>query len=178
MRGVQALRVGQGRHGLALAEHAALPHDGHVIRPAVGQIDIVGRRRPGSCPEGAAAPQRRAGERRRGGPARRWVRPGSGPRAAWPLILPLPGGLAEPFAGADDQAQAAITAANPDYRPWFTPLWEPPSGEIESLLFALQAALGAGLLGYYLGLRRGQSQPRKPGVDAARRDAHAVDASD
>jgi cobalt/nickel transport protein len=50
--------------------------------------------------------------------------------AALPLILPLPGGLAEPFAGADAQAQTAITAANPDYQPWFTPLWEPPSGEI------------------------------------------------
>jgi cobalt/nickel transport protein len=98
--------------------------------------------------------------------------------AVLPLILPLPGGLAEPFAGADAQAQAAITAANPDYRPWFSPLWEPPSGEIESLLFALQAALGAGLLGYYLGLRRGQSQRRKPGIDSARRDAPTVDACD
>jgi cobalt/nickel transport protein len=98
--------------------------------------------------------------------------------AVLPLILPLPGGLAEPFAGADAQAQAAITAANPDYQPWFTPLWEPPSGEIESLLFALQAALGAGLLGYYLGLRRGQSQQRKRDVDRARLDAPTVDACD
>jgi cobalt/nickel transport protein len=78
-----------------------------------------------------------------------------------PLLLPVPGGLQEPFAGADAQAKDAIIAANPDYQPWFKPLWEPPSGEIEGLLFALQAALGAGLLGYYLGLRRGQSQRRK-----------------
>ncbi|MBL8249285.1 MAG: energy-coupling factor ABC transporter substrate-binding protein, partial [Candidatus Competibacter sp.] len=28
-------------------------------------------------------------------------------------------------------------------------------------LFALQAALGSGLLGYYLGLRRGQSRRNK-----------------
>ena len=98
--------------------------------------------------------------------------------AVLPLILPLPGGLAEPFAGADAQAQAAITAANPDYQPWFTPLWEPPSGEIESLLFALQAALGAGLLGYYLGLRRGESQRCKPDSDRALRDAPTVDARD
>lgn len=41
--------------------------------------------------------------------------------AVLPLILPLPGGLAEPFAGADAQAQAAITAAKPDYQPWFRP---------------------------------------------------------
>lgn len=73
---------------------------------------------------------------------------------------------------------AAITAANPDYQPWFSPLWEPPSGEIESLLFALQAALGAGLLGYYLGLRRGESQRGKPDSDRARLDAQAVDARD
>ena len=80
--------------------------------------------------------------------------------AILPLLLPVTRGLEEPFTGADGQAQAAIMAAHPDYEPWFQPLWEPPSGEIESLLFALQAALGAGLLGYYLGLRRGQSQRR------------------
>lgn len=38
------------------------------------------------------------------------------------------------------------------------PLYEPPSGEIESALFALQAALGAGVLAYYFGLRRGRRQ--------------------
>ena len=72
-------------------------------------------------------------------------------------------GLDEPFAGADGQAEAAILAGHPAYEPWFAPLWEPPSGEIESLLFALQAALGAGLLGYYLGLRRGQTTGRTAG---------------
>ena len=64
------------------------------------------------------------------------------------------------FQGADNRAQAAILEMHPDYRPWFTPVWEPPSGEIASLLFALQAALGAGFLGYYFGLRRGQA-PRQ-----------------
>lgn len=96
--------------------------------------------------------------------------------AVLPLVLPVPRGVAEPFTGADDQASAAISAANPGYQPWFAPLWKPPSGEIESLLFALQAALGAGLLGYYLGLRRGQSQRRKSGVDAPGPDAQAVNA--
>lgn len=80
-----------------------------------------------------------------------------------PLLLPVTGGLDEPFAGADGQAEAAILAGHPAYEPWFAPLWEPPSGEIESLLFALQAALGAGLLGYYLGLRRGQDTGRTAG---------------
>lgn len=78
--------------------------------------------------------------------------------AVLPLLLPVPGGLKEPFAGADDQGMEAIVVIDPGYKPWFEPLWEPPSSEIESLLFALQAALGSGLLGYYLGLRRGQSQ--------------------
>ena len=32
--------------------------------------------------------------------------------------------------------------------------WEPPSGEIESLLFALQAAIGAGFIGYYVGKKQ------------------------
>ncbi|MFZ5595830.1 MAG: energy-coupling factor ABC transporter substrate-binding protein [Bacillota bacterium] len=60
------------------------------------------------------------------------------------------------FSGADDQAEKAITEINANYKPWFSPVWEPPSGEIESLLFALQAALGAGFIGYYLGYARGR----------------------
>jgi cobalt/nickel transport protein len=55
------------------------------------------------------------------------------------------------FGGADDQAEEVITQIQPDYEPWFQSIWEPPSGEIESLLFALQAAIGAGFIGYYLG---------------------------
>ncbi|MBK8176015.1 MAG: energy-coupling factor ABC transporter substrate-binding protein [Rhodospirillales bacterium] len=62
------------------------------------------------------------------------------------------------FTGSDNQAEAAITEIRPDYRPWFSSVWEPPSGEIESLLFSLQAALGAGFLGYYFGLRRGEAK--------------------
>lgn len=55
------------------------------------------------------------------------------------------------FAGADAKAQAAIGRIAPDYKPWFAPVLEPASGEIASLLFALQAALGAGIIGYWLG---------------------------
>lgn len=62
----------------------------------------------------------------------------------------------EIFLGADDKAGSAITEICPDYKPWFTPLWEPPSGEIASLLFALQAALGAGAVAYCLGFYRGR----------------------
>ncbi len=58
----------------------------------------------------------------------------------------------EVFAGADDKAKDAIGDIRPDYQPWFSPLFEPASAEIASLLFALQAALGAGVIGYYLGV--------------------------
>ena len=64
------------------------------------------------------------------------------------------------FAGSVGQAMETVTTIQPDYQPWFGLIWEPPA-EIASGLFALQAALGAGVLGYYLGFRRGQSRPRK-----------------
>ena len=55
------------------------------------------------------------------------------------------------FGGADGMAEELITETNPDYEPWFQPILEPASGEIESLLFALQAAIGAGIVGFVLG---------------------------
>lgn len=58
---------------------------------------------------------------------------------------------AEIFAGADDKAKDLISEINPEYTPWFESLIEPASGEIASLVFALQAALGAGFIGYYIG---------------------------
>jgi len=71
-------------------------------------------------------------------------------------VLPLFLNKGAEFGGADGQAEELITEINPDYTPWFSSIWEPPSGEIESLLFALQAALGAGLIGYYLGYGKGK----------------------
>lgn len=55
------------------------------------------------------------------------------------------------FGGADTRAQQAIVSIAPGYRRWSTPLFEPASEEVASLLFALQAALGAGVIGYWLG---------------------------
>ncbi|PKM79079.1 MAG: energy-coupling factor ABC transporter substrate-binding protein [Firmicutes bacterium HGW-Firmicutes-13] len=55
------------------------------------------------------------------------------------------------FGGADGEAEEVITEIKADYEPWFEPIFEPKSGEIESLLFALQAAIGAGVIGYGLG---------------------------
>lgn len=73
-------------------------------------------------------------------------------------ILPLLFLKEAEFSGSDDQAEDAITQINPDYEPWFSSLWEPPSGEIESLLFSLQAAIGSGIVCYYFGYVRGKSK--------------------
>lgn len=66
-------------------------------------------------------------------------------------VLPLITLKNAEFAGADGLAETAITEINPDYEPWFSSLYEPASGEIASLLFAVQAALGAGVAGFILG---------------------------
>lgn len=67
------------------------------------------------------------------------------------VIFPLIIKSGSEFGGADGQAGDVISQINPDYEPWADPIWEPPSGEIESLLFSLQVAIGAGAIGYILG---------------------------
>ena len=62
------------------------------------------------------------------------------------------------FAGSDDKAKEAITQIDSNYKPWFSPIWEPPSGEIESLLFSLQAAIGSGVVCYYFGYLKGNQK--------------------
>lgn len=60
------------------------------------------------------------------------------------------------FSGADSAASEIIEESG--YEPWFSSFWEPPSGEIESLLFALQAAIGAIIIGYFIGYWNGKSK--------------------
>jgi cobalt/nickel transport protein len=74
------------------------------------------------------------------------------------VALPLVIGVKGEFASTDDMAQGAIASLDPHYQRWAKPVWQPPSTEVESLLFALQAAIGAGVLGYVLGFRRGRGQ--------------------
>ncbi|WP_071191747.1 energy-coupling factor ABC transporter substrate-binding protein [Trichormus sp. NMC-1] len=76
-------------------------------------------------------------------------------------IIPLVFVREGEFSGSDEKAQKAISEVQPGYKPWFTPVFEPPSGEIESLLFCSQAALGAGVVGYAIGLYKGRSQQQK-----------------
>ncbi|MDO5837137.1 MAG: energy-coupling factor ABC transporter substrate-binding protein [Methanobacterium sp.] len=80
------------------------------------------------------------------------------------VIIPLAmySGMGEDegyFGGADSSAGPVIEETG--YEPWFSSIWEPPSGEIESLLFALQAAIGALIIGYILGYFHGQASERK-----------------
>jgi len=68
--------------------------------------------------------------------------------AAVPLLI----GSDTDFGGADGEA-ASIIEAEPGFAPWATPLWT-PAAETASGLFALQAAIGAGFLGYFFGVAR------------------------
>lgn len=64
------------------------------------------------------------------------------------------------FGGADGEAEGVIAEVAPEYEPWFEGFWSPPSGEIESLLFCLQAALGAGVVFYGLGYIRAKKKAK------------------
>lgn len=55
------------------------------------------------------------------------------------------------FGGADGAAKEAISSVDPDYKPWFESIIKLPGGETESLLFSLQAGIGAGALGFGFG---------------------------
>lgn len=74
------------------------------------------------------------------------------------VILPLAINRTAEYGGADGQAEAEILQSNPDYQPWFESFWEPPSSEVESLLFALQASIGTGFIAYFFGLMKGRKQ--------------------
>jgi cobalt/nickel transport protein len=65
------------------------------------------------------------------------------------------------FAGSDNVGSGLIAelSATPleNFHP-LIPQWEPPSGEIESCLFALQAAFGGMLIGGVFGFWMGQKK--------------------
>jgi cobalt/nickel transport protein len=75
------------------------------------------------------------------------------------------------YGGADGIAAETIATDHPDYVPWASSLFE-PSQEVASGLFAAQAAIGAGFLGYYFGVARtkrrlaaGTTSPRQSADD-------------
>ncbi|HSH79695.1 MAG TPA: energy-coupling factor ABC transporter substrate-binding protein [Herpetosiphonaceae bacterium] len=62
------------------------------------------------------------------------------------------------FGGTDAQAQHMVGQIAPGFQPWASPIIRLPGPEIESLLFALQAALGAGTIGYVVGRWHGRRE--------------------
>ena len=79
------------------------------------------------------------------------------------FALPLVIDPGSDFSGSDSQATELIEESDPGYTPWFSSVFNPGSSEVESGLFALQAALGGGVLGYVLGrLRSRRATPAAP----------------
>lgn len=77
------------------------------------------------------------------------------------VVVPLFIHPGSSFGGADSAAGEVITEIAPGAKPWFEPIWSPPGRETEGLLFALQAALGAGFVGYFFGLKQGEKRARR-----------------
>ena len=80
-------------------------------------------------------------------------------------IIPLAVIKDSEFGGADGAAEDVIAEIDPDYEAWAAPVMEPPGGETESLLFCIQAALGAGFFGYGFGILRERSRKEKGNVE-------------
>jgi cobalt/nickel transport protein len=65
------------------------------------------------------------------------------------------------FKATDSINITAIEAVKPGYKPWFEPIIKPSGGEIETFLFATQAAIGSGIACYILGLYKGRTERRQ-----------------
>jgi cobalt/nickel transport protein len=86
------------------------------------------------------------------------------------VALPLLIAPSSNFGGADGAAAEAVTVIAPDYdSTWITNWWTPPGSETESMLFALQAAAGGILIGYFFGYFYGRKKGREQDTPTSRR---------
>jgi len=79
------------------------------------------------------------------------------------LFLMVSAGGSHEFSGSDDVGSQKIAELTGHPVESFSPVipqYEPPSGEIESTLFALQASFGGLVLGLVFGYWFGQRNPR------------------
>lgn len=70
------------------------------------------------------------------------------------LLIPFVAPGLGAWGGADAEGMAQVSEQSESYERWFDPVFEPPSGEIESLLFSVQAGIGGLIIGYVLGAYR------------------------
>jgi cobalt/nickel transport protein len=75
----------------------------------------------------------------------------------------------ERFAGTDSVVTTVLEDSG--YQPWFSPFFQPESGEIESGLFALQAGIGGTVLGFAFGALWGRRHPTSEADQAESRPA-------
>ena len=66
-------------------------------------------------------------------------------------VVPLATLRSADFGGSDSQAEEVVSQVDPDYKPWASSIIKLPGSEVESLLFALQAAAGSGVLFFCFG---------------------------
>lgn len=62
------------------------------------------------------------------------------------------------YGGSDDQGTEQIKKYAPNYQAWAHPVWTPPSGEIESLLFTVQGSIETGIICYFIGAAHGKKK--------------------
>ena len=78
------------------------------------------------------------------------------------IALPLVMIQDSEFGGSDGVGSEIVAEIAPEYNSeWVTNFWEPPGGETESMLFAVQAAFGGVLIGYCFGFLRGRNSKDK-----------------
>ncbi|MGB1250046.1 MAG: energy-coupling factor ABC transporter substrate-binding protein [Candidatus Promineifilaceae bacterium] len=73
------------------------------------------------------------------------------------MVYPLMTVKNTEFGGSDGLGSDTVAEIAPNYdSEWVSNIWEPPGGETESMLFALQATAGGVLIGYAFGYLRGK----------------------